>query len=519
MASITGPEIAALIDEGCLIGSAEDFSNDLLLQTEGFPESVRERVVCRHWIRGVFLIVKVVRDRHREPVQLKLDSDEEIFMLVDQLSEDAQTIHLRGRKFSIIMRGPLRHLQASSSPAERREAIRALKAPVSLRLKPDTLPDCGEDGVIAVNLTRTLDLATVRSPLKAHWKQELADVLQTVLGPGEKEPPFEASHFIGGPCEEAQVAACLVLADNRILLIQDQDCLHKAVATANSLALGGWQALDAEGQTATGVPWFRELSQLQRHKESDQDDDDDEEEEECGFAQAPAVEGGEVEPAAKRQKQASENSSTREVGVPIADNATASAGSSPKTQVRLLVMWGYAGWSRCQLMGEIARGSWGLCRAVPEDVVPADVTPADLWRGTYPRLIFAPKNEMSESYGGEVPEEEERRRQLRHMAIFHEILHGRLGPNRPPTPELAEPPGEEGGASPGVDIDDIDDDTLERVRARVDGIGGLESEDSEESLDLEDDDEVEDSTVDEDADDEDSEVAAADSSSEALEEI
>ncbi|CAK0829816.1 unnamed protein product, partial [Prorocentrum cordatum] len=91
-----------------------------------------------------------------------------------------------------------------------------------------------------------------------------------------------------------------------------------------------------------------------------------------------------------------------------------SVGDAP---VRLLVFWGYAGWSRCQLMGEIARGSWGLCRA-PDDLTA--LGPSEAWDAVYPRLVFAPKSEMSESYDGHAPEEEEQRRELRRMAIFQD---------------------------------------------------------------------------------------------------
>jgi len=89
-------------------------------------------------------------------------------------------------------------------------------------------------------------------------------------------------------------------------------------------------------------------------------------------------------------------------------------------KVRLMVFWGYAGWSRCQLMGEIARGSWGLCRAETRDVVSTGFD--EVWRAVYGRLLFAPKSEMSESYGGQVPQEQERRRELRRMATFHDLL-------------------------------------------------------------------------------------------------
>merc|ERR1711972_149988 len=74
----------------------------------------------------------------------------------------------------------------------------------------------------------------------------------------------------------------------------------------------------------------------------------------------------------------------------------------------------------CQLMGEIAKGSWGLCQATPSDV--ANHSSENLWNGVYPRMMLAPKNDMSESYGGRAPEEEAHRREMRHMALFYDIL-------------------------------------------------------------------------------------------------
>merc|ERR1712007_52667 len=77
--------------------------------------------------------------------------------------------------------------------------------------------------------------------------------------------------------------------------------------------------------------------------------------------------------------------------------------------------------SRCQLMGEIARGSWGLCQAKTEDVVCFKA--AELWRSAYPRLMVAPQNHMSENYGAQSTEEEEaQRREMRRIAIFRDIL-------------------------------------------------------------------------------------------------
>jgi hypothetical protein len=66
---------------------------------------------------------------------------------------------------------------------------------------------------------------------------------------------------------------------------------------------------------------------------------------------------------------------------------------------RVFVFWGNAGWSRSQLLGEIAHGSWGMCRASAGDII-TDI--ARRWESlTAPgrnRLVFAPVNEMTEDY-------------------------------------------------------------------------------------------------------------------------
>ncbi|CAL1157665.1 unnamed protein product [Cladocopium goreaui] len=51
LASFTGPELAALIEERCFIGSAENFSRELERQVASFPGIMREGIVCLNWIR------------------------------------------------------------------------------------------------------------------------------------------------------------------------------------------------------------------------------------------------------------------------------------------------------------------------------------------------------------------------------------------------------------------------------------------------------------------------------------
>lgn len=238
--------------------------------------------------------------------------------------------------------------------------MRDVELPATLNLQPELTADCGEDGVVAVNLTWQIDLeSSTRSPLRLHRRSLYTEAAEEALA--GSAPCFQVQHFIGGPCEEDQAAACLIITHGHYMVIQSSECLEESVRLAQCIACGDANLQDDPRALAL--------------------------------------------------------STTETPGIASPHVDTDDAGNA----VKLYVCWGYAGWSRCQLMGEIARGSWGLCRSVPEDVLLRESD--ELWLSVYPRLILAPKNEMSESYDGD----EQRRQQLRRMAIFHEILHGHVG--------------------------------------------------------------------------------------------
>ena len=53
-------------------------------------------------------------------------------------------------------------------------------------------------------------------------------------------------------------------------------------------------------------------------------------------------------------------------------NGDQNAGSAPQFKLQALWVFGYAVWSSEQLLSEIARGSWGLCRSHVRDVLHSD---------------------------------------------------------------------------------------------------------------------------------------------------
>jgi len=452
LASVTGPELTALIDEGVMVASSRNFSQELESQLAVFPESLLGNIVCRHWIKGVFLIVNVKEDRDagREWL-LKLESEEDLSRFVAHLESDGRSFRLRGRRFLMLAEGALREVPAESSAEVRRAALRALETPCTLRLRPEETHDCGEDGILAVNMTRPLEGNALGEERKAVFRASLLEDFGGFdFGEVQASLMAKVSHFIGGPCEPQRIGACLVLRPGpgqEHLVFCGTDALRKAARAADAVASGEAPFLAAEPageaseEVAAPMPFFFE-------------------------ADLPP-------PKRRRIDPQGEGSGAVAAGLDL--------GEGPGVQ--LMVFWGYAGWSRCQLMGEIARGSWGLCRTSSDDfaafgggrpgsstegsasssssapppaasasssasssgplptVALAAVLPgsgaagsepsaahlADFWARVYPRLVFAPKNELSESYGGQEPEVERRRRELRRMAIYHELLRRHIG--------------------------------------------------------------------------------------------
>jgi len=66
-----------------------------------------------------------------------------------------------------------------------------------------------------------------------------------------------------------------------------------------------------------------------------------------------------------------------------------------------------ARWSRTQLLGEIARGHWGLCRASVADLI---APPEGRWAELEGRMAFAPVTEMTEDFMRNAEEEMAARR-------------------------------------------------------------------------------------------------------------
>lgn len=161
MIGFTGPEIAALIDPGCIIASHASFNRQIQDQLSHNP-LLAHLTSIQHWLRGVYLITQVKEDTG--DIEYQLDDQEDINRLFTRLNRDDDhgNFYLEladGTKYELKAEGPLEG-NALSNMLEK--DLRSLltsqvSLPCHLIFRPtEPLPenDCKDDKVAAVNLTR-----------------------------------------------------------------------------------------------------------------------------------------------------------------------------------------------------------------------------------------------------------------------------------------------------------------------------------------------------------------------------
>jgi len=197
MASFTGPEIAALIGPGCIIASHDAFSAELESQLQTMPPFMRGHSSYDHWIRGVFLITKVDED-DGSPIRIPVDDASVLESICDRFRAESTTT-LRGRRYKLAASGDLEGVAEANLVQE----LGKLTAPCVVVLTCDEPANCGNDHVVAVNLTRV----TTRPP-----RPDVVEAaVSSVCAKYRSAAQVEITHFLGGPCDEDELMACLVL--------------------------------------------------------------------------------------------------------------------------------------------------------------------------------------------------------------------------------------------------------------------------------------------------------------------
>lgn len=196
MASFTGPEIAALIMEGCIIASRDSFSEYLEVTRQSnvfFPRS------SSHWIRGVYLITSVTADT--EDQTLPITDQSFLDQLRDQLNDNLElTVH--GRTLRLTSGGSLLGIPPRDRPA----ALAALRAPAELVFASVEVSTFSDDHIAAVNLTNPIP-----QPTGVRENRTICRALRLARERYAGADRVEITHFNGGPCTPSEIATCVVL--------------------------------------------------------------------------------------------------------------------------------------------------------------------------------------------------------------------------------------------------------------------------------------------------------------------
>eukprot|EP00036_Acanthoecidae_sp_10tr_P000655 CAMPEP_0182949906 /NCGR_PEP_ID=MMETSP0105_2-20130417/60498_1 /TAXON_ID=81532 ORGANISM="Acanthoeca-like sp., Strain 10tr" /NCGR_SAMPLE_ID=MMETSP0105_2 /ASSEMBLY_ACC=CAM_ASM_000205 /LENGTH=500 /DNA_ID=CAMNT_0025090207 /DNA_START=53 /DNA_END=1555 /DNA_ORIENTATION=+ len=306
MRSFTGPELAALLDKGCLI-VCEPKTSEYMAGILEHNAHIRQVQDMANWVESVYLITEI---------ETSGASDGEDGIIAVNLSRPFGGEH--GEPPAILLASTEARLKASDVIVGRTAAISGLKT-AKFNGEVVTVVGRAATGRAAVRLPSGKKIAVKPSNL------EFID---------DDPPPATVSHYIGGPCYPSLATGLAVLT-----------ATHVDELAAFNVRVGGAQG----GLWVTG----------------DLDD--------------------------------------------VAAVARHDAGRVGAAAAHVDAYWGDARWSRTQLLGEIARGSWGMCRAEITDVTsvaPADgeavveallhLRWSDIIGAAPPRLVYAQKSEMTD---------------------------------------------------------------------------------------------------------------------------
>lgn len=376
MRSFTGPELGALVSEGSVIGAHERFSRNLMRDISESPTIAAVSSNLAHWINGAYLITEVVEDDGVH--EFEIETPAVLSLIRTDLERSESKLELSNFTHSeslhlMLGKGAMRNVTNSRDVSR---ALTTLTLPAKLYFS-ETPPgetyvkNVGKDHVVAVNLTRLLD-----GPVDSN---RVSRALSSLYKMRPETMLVEISHYVGGPCDDGDIRCCIVLGGRSgrgWTMFKD---LVRAVRTASdwivrsrstSMSRKGTHP-HKETRDEAVVPGCTVLVRglLRRTDLNDQK----------GIVLRLCKTG--------RWLVRLEDGT----GVKIkGENLKSIAGRHG----RVYVFWGDARWSRTQLLGEIARGHWGLATACVGDLI-ADVGTRRC--ALEDRLAFAPETEMTET--------------------------------------------------------------------------------------------------------------------------
>ena len=425
MSSFTGAEIAAMCAVGHLLVSHAAFSAKLREKLQDMNPAMRRICSYEYWIEGTYLITetRASSDEAGESSEGDVGDDTIVAVNLNGRCDVSEVVQGESRLFEIVGAGGPREASASEPRAGRQVRVRLRQEFEEGNDDDDdndddnddderntadvddadvTNEDADEDDLprdeIADDAEQTPELVIEVPEGVADDREAFFEHLQQLLSPfgpifevyqrfrrrrviedaydevarewrvtrQDVENAVEIELFDGGPCDHDEVALCIVVGT-------DTSCgytkVEGSLAGAISVAFRNSRAYDgsSDGLRAGGVVKCAATADVREAVGVL-----------CGF---------------------SEESNTWNVASPFGvlkrTREEFEVLRSP-TRAKVLCFFGTAQWNRSQLLGEIARGHWGLTKSEPVDVARAETA----YRRAMDSgsLVFAPLTEMTEEF-------------------------------------------------------------------------------------------------------------------------
>mmetsp|Transcript_13779 Transcript_13779/g.18392 ORF Transcript_13779/g.18392 Transcript_13779/m.18392 type:complete len:549 (+) Transcript_13779:13-1659(+) len=415
MSSFTGPEIAALIDIGCIIGAGIEFSIELAQQLESMPSILREVSSYDHWLRAAYLITGVEEDDGL--FNIKIENKEELERFRNTM-QDGCIINLRGKRLKLTRRGNLSTVEDDASLNEAIQSMTYQNSCINLVFEEvneegNPIPrDCGDDHVTAVNLCRpqARDFATTFSPARGALERALSRITDR-HGKlwAARARSVEVIHHKGGPCDSQQIVHCLVPGASRrgyTLVNNLEDALLLAARLATSIPSSLNQAIPVTPDSRfvkqkSNDNYINFIAPGQRVILKDLARNPELNGQAAIVLRAVEVDSRWLVRVETDRDGAPRLVAARPTNLQVADDPyffypdeSTDAKRIRPFAGRVFAFWGDARWSRTQLLGEIARGHWGMCKSTLAEIL----APPHGRRDTLnDRLVFAPLTAMTEA--------------------------------------------------------------------------------------------------------------------------
>lgn len=203
MSSFTGPEIASLIQPGCVIGAHHAFSEELCRQHDLQPRGFDLVTGYKHWIHGVYLITEATAEDGR--LELSFSSPGELEELLYKLGPAMRIKGRGGKNYVPVPGGALEDV----APEDCAEALRRLETKpgqcMRLYLGSTEPATTGDDRITAIGLHRRVAEATT-----SEGRHLVDRSVAIACGRHKKARQVELEHYLGGPCDQSTIMGCVV---------------------------------------------------------------------------------------------------------------------------------------------------------------------------------------------------------------------------------------------------------------------------------------------------------------------